>query len=185
MSCEHCGGTGFVVEERDAEAALAELADYETENRDWPPRETPPPGLPGSGTGTVVYVLTIFAFHIVATADLLGLGWYEHGAAHAERLLGGEPWRAVTALTLHTGPVHVLSNAIFGALFGFSIAYSLGARAQVSVPDHQAPMLCPMCRQRLGRTVLEGIEVDSCAEHGTWFDRAELDAIVRALAGRS
>ena len=47
---------------------------------------------------------------------------------------------------------------------------------------------CPVCRKALRRTNTTGespIELDRCpAEHGIWFDRGELQAVVRA-AGAS
>jgi len=118
----------LLVDGENARVALRELAAYETENRDWPPVDETPPGRPGALAGTFVLVATLVVFHALAASDFLGLRWYERGAARAEAILGGQPWRALTSLFLHTGPVHLLSNAIFGALFGFCIAYSVGGR---------------------------------------------------------
>ncbi len=116
----------LLVEEAFVERALHELADYEADNHDWPPRDVLPPPLPGTRVGALAYLALIGGVHLLAVFDALALGWYEHGAAAAERIRAGELWRAVTALTLHTGPVHLVSNAIFGVLFGFSAAYSFG-----------------------------------------------------------
>jgi len=40
--------------------------------------------------------------------------------------LFADPWRIFTALSLHSGPPHLISNLIFGSLFGFLVAASLG-----------------------------------------------------------
>jgi len=114
------------VQSAHADVALRELADYETENVDWPPKEVVPPALPFARTGTYGFLFLVGGMYVVTSANLFGLDWSSAGASHAESVFGGEPWRAVTALFLHTGPVHVLSNMIFGALFGFSVAYTLG-----------------------------------------------------------
>ncbi len=121
------GGLFFlVVEEPHAEQALRELSLYETENKSWRVEEEPPPSLPGGKLSTLVFAVLLAACHAFAQAELFGLSWLERGAAHAERLLSTEPWRAVTALFLHAGPVHLASNLVFGSLFGFLVASSVG-----------------------------------------------------------
>ncbi len=44
-------------------------------------------------------------------------GWFRAGSAVAERIVGGDFWRAVTALTLHADMGHVLGNAVALAIF--------------------------------------------------------------------
>ena len=46
---------------------------------------------------------------------------------HSEAVSQGQWWRAVTALTLHGGLQHILSNSLFGSLFGFFVARYLGS----------------------------------------------------------
>jgi membrane associated rhomboid family serine protease len=53
--------------------------------------------------------------------------WFERGSADAERILLGELWRTVTALSLHADLPHVLANALFGALFLGAVCGALGA----------------------------------------------------------
>jgi rhomboid protease GluP len=55
------------------------------------------------------------------------VAWFQRGGADAERILLGELWRTVTALTLHADFGHVLSNALCGALFIGAVCGSLGA----------------------------------------------------------
>ena len=52
--------------------------------------------------------------------------WAARGAAVSGSMLNGEPWRAVTALTLHVDLVHVLGNAIATALLVPPIIRRLG-----------------------------------------------------------
>lgn len=50
----------------------------------------------------------------------------EIGIADAGAILDGQWWRTVTALTLHSDQVHLLSNLLFGAIFGFLAGQMLG-----------------------------------------------------------
>ncbi|MFQ5657245.1 MAG: rhomboid family intramembrane serine protease [Candidatus Methylomirabilales bacterium] len=52
--------------------------------------------------------------------------WFERGSADASRILGGELWRTITALTLHADARHVLANAIAGALVLSAVCRLLG-----------------------------------------------------------
>ena len=52
---------------------------------------------------------------------------FRAGSALASRLLHGEPWRAVTALTLHADLAHVAGNAVALAVFLSALARWLGA----------------------------------------------------------
>lgn len=59
--------------------------------------------------------------------------------------------------------------------------------AQTPFPPHQASPPCPLCETPMRSYVVPGsdIEVDACAEHGTWFDRGELQTLVRELMMRA
>jgi membrane associated rhomboid family serine protease len=108
---------GFVlsVPEEQVDRALDGLSTYEREN----PREVrerdepaePPNFLSGA---LIAGILLVFFFITVwyPTAP-----WFERGSADADRILQGELWRTVTALTLHANLAHVLSNAIAIAIF--------------------------------------------------------------------
>jgi Zn-finger nucleic acid-binding protein len=51
--------------------------------------------------------------------------------------------------------------------------------------DRAAWVACPDCDEKLVRTrsPSAGVDVDYCAEHGTWFDRGELATVSRAATG--
>lgn len=96
--------------------ALAELAAYTAEN--------PPEALPSAPTETPIPVLAgtlvgfaLFEFFAVTTLWHRKLPWTQRGSAHASRILEGEWWRSVTALTLHADLAHALSNAFAMAIF--------------------------------------------------------------------
>lgn len=52
--------------------------------------------------------------------------WFSLGSADAAKIVSGQWWRAVTALTLHADLSHVLGNACAGALFWSLLARRLG-----------------------------------------------------------
>src|SRR5207249_906367 len=52
--------------------------------------------------------------------------WFQHGEADATRMMAGEWWRAVTALTLHADAPHLLGNALAGALLVTAVCQQLG-----------------------------------------------------------
>jgi rhomboid protease GluP len=52
--------------------------------------------------------------------------WFAQGAASAGLIRGGEPWRAVTALTLHVDAVHAAGNAVATAVLLPAVAQRLG-----------------------------------------------------------
>jgi len=61
-------------------------------------------------------------------AQQLGPSWWtDRGAAASDGILHGQWWRAITALTLHTDVSHVIGNLLFGGVFGWILARSVGA----------------------------------------------------------
>jgi rhomboid protease GluP len=117
---------GFVlsVPATEQERALAGLAVYEQEN----PSELPagessaaPPDLVAGAS--VAAILLLF---FVITAWRPELPWFERGSADTDRIVMGELWRTVTALTLHANFAHALSNAIGIAIFLAGLSSILG-----------------------------------------------------------
>lgn len=112
----------------EAEARAREaLAAYQDERARAGP-ETTRRALPAAGgRGGVGPALGVSAalllFFVSATgARRPGVAWFERGAAVAERVVAGEWFRVVTALTLHADIGHVVANALAGALF-FAAAF--------------------------------------------------------------
>ncbi|MEX2496111.1 MAG: rhomboid family intramembrane serine protease [Woeseia sp.] len=111
-----------------AERAKFELWQYEQENRK--PRPPPPPlvthyqnGIPGA----MVYVVVVCLVAWMAGEALFNRDWFSAGRVDGELIRGGEWWRTVTALTLHSGLRHLLGNIGFGALFGIMAGRLVGS----------------------------------------------------------
>lgn len=109
----------------EAERGVAILSFYEREN----PVESDE-GDESVGYGHVLAGLAVavalIAFFFVTGARNPVVPWFEHGSADVERILRGEIWRTVTALTLHADIGHVLANAIAGAVFLAAVCRALG-----------------------------------------------------------
>src|SRR4029434_3541962 len=58
--------------------------------------------------------------------NTLSLDWFGAGRLQAGGVVGGEWWRAVTALTVHVEIDHLLGNLAFGAFFGYFAGRYLG-----------------------------------------------------------
>lgn len=160
--CIEPDGTAWqlLVPEQQLESARRELHLYEDANRNWPPAMPAPRQLIGNTLPTLSVLILLATFH---NLTLLGLSLpdhgiidlYELGAAHSADIRGGKLWQCVTALTLHSGPVHLLANLTIGGAFimllcrelGSGLAWSLllasGAlgnliNAWVQSPDHRS-----------------------------------------------
>ncbi len=112
--------------------ACQELIQYETENHNWPP---PPPveRKLQENTASTLWVLILLAIFYNLTQQQINLfghhpvNWAELGNAHAERILNGEWWRVITALTLHSSPLHLVSNIVLGGIFMVRLCRLLGS----------------------------------------------------------
>lgn len=113
-----------------AERAAREIGLYLEENRHTP--EAPPlPAPRSSDRPTLLAMLALILFHGVVTRPWPDLGLYPQrfadlGLADAALLLGGQWWRAATALTLHADAAHVFGNAIIGGVFVGLVCRGLG-----------------------------------------------------------
>ncbi|MEO7110180.1 MAG: zf-TFIIB domain-containing protein [Polyangiaceae bacterium] len=58
--------------------------------------------------------------------------------------------------------------------------------SQNPTPPHEASPPCPLCANPMRSYVVLGsdVEVDTCDAHGTWFDRGELQTLIRELMRR-
>ena len=102
---------------------LVSLSAYERENLRMP-AEGIEPLESGCLVSGIMVALMVLIFFFVTTQWLPALSWFERGSADAPRMLQGEFWRTVTALTLHADIAHALSNSIAAALF-LSAVYSI------------------------------------------------------------
>ena len=116
-------GFALIVPENELEAARAALAAYERDN----PSSVPEPAEPAEPIDLfwgMVVALLLLGFFFVTTLKDSAVPWLARGSGDAERILAGELWRTVTALTLHADIVHVVSNAVAAAIF-LSAVYSI------------------------------------------------------------
>ncbi|HVM97571.1 MAG TPA: rhomboid family intramembrane serine protease [Candidatus Acidoferrales bacterium] len=118
-------GWQVLVHEAEIEQAYAVLEAYRQD------------GIPSPASNVVLleygptYVAFVVAVTLVAFYAWLALYdrnemWFWRGNASAEKILRGEVWRTVTALTLHADAVHIVSNALFFALFGSALFRAIG-----------------------------------------------------------
>jgi len=107
--------------------AEAEVAAYEAENKE-PPRSFPIPE-PYRNFWVVAGAFALLALFDSLTASpfLAHLPWEAAGAANSSRMLAGEWWRAVTALTLHADELHLAGNVVIGAIVASSLSERFGA----------------------------------------------------------
>ena len=110
-----------------AHAALTAYdAERPVETRRPPAAAEPYPWMSGVALG----LLLIWFFSVTGDARSRS-PWFEHGAAVAGRVIGREPWRAVTALTLHVDVVHVAGNAVGLAVLLPPLVQRFGAGASL------------------------------------------------------
>ena len=126
-------GWRLQVAHADLELAKDQLAAFEEENRHWPPpaRELAlEPLEPNQGWGLIVLLAGLMVFHGVTGPWGAHNPWFEQGAAIGRQVLtGGEPWRVVTALTLHADASHLLGNVALGGLVLSYLANQTGTGA--------------------------------------------------------
>lgn len=111
----------------DQERAIGAIRLYEAENRDWPPkrvRERPP--YPRSLVAPAIFLALAVFFLLVTGPVADGSAWFAHGRAQSNRILSDQPWRAITALTLHADAVHIAGNALSGSIFLSAVNRRLG-----------------------------------------------------------
>lgn len=116
----------LMVQAHDAQAALDELRDYESENAR--PRGGPRAiAFVGSGwPGVLGYIAILLVAAICVRQSLFGFDWPSAGRLDAGLVSAGQWWRSITALTLHADLGHLTGNAIFGGFFGYFVARYLG-----------------------------------------------------------
>jgi len=124
---EEPDGWTVLVAPADAVTALDALESYERENAaersEAPAAPAPPRPVTFAGIYVALVLLAIFA---LSGAQQGRSAWFARGSADAGRIVAGQWWRAVTALTLHTDAPHVLGNAIAAGLLVSVVCQALG-----------------------------------------------------------
>ncbi len=125
------GGWQIFVPSELQERAIREITLYERENRNWPPEQKPVP-LTDNTLITLSILGLLAIFHNLTLLNLESWGlpavdWLERGCADAGKIMAGEWWRSVTALTLHTDLLHLFSNIAIGSIFVVMLCRVLGS----------------------------------------------------------
>lgn len=107
-------------------AYLSEKSERESQRERELRREPVPVAEGGAFAGIAVAAALLVFFTVTGPRDPAVI-WFERGSADTARILAGELWRALTALTLHADLGHALANALFGALFLGAACGALGA----------------------------------------------------------
>src|SRR5262245_27149723 len=122
-------GWALIVAARDAEAAGDALDAYDRENIADTVDVSADVVAPARGAvavGVAVGLLLIGFFAVTGTAAGRSI-WFERGSASAERIVAGEWWRTITALTLHADAPHVLGNAAASIVLVAAVSHQLDA----------------------------------------------------------
>ncbi|HKE10479.1 MAG TPA: rhomboid family intramembrane serine protease, partial [Myxococcota bacterium] len=85
----------------------------------------PPPEWGPTSLGVILGAALVLFFLHTGAHDPDSV-WFTQGSADSGRILRGQFWRTVTALTLHADLVHVATNAVACALFVTALARALG-----------------------------------------------------------
>jgi membrane associated rhomboid family serine protease len=125
-------GLHLLVPPEKYELALFELRCYVRENAHWPP---PPPQvrpLFENTLATLSVLILLATFHNLTRMEIALPGvsmpdWVAIGNAQAAKILDGEWWRLVTALTLHGDWAHLSSNLAIGGIFVVFLCRELGS----------------------------------------------------------
>jgi membrane associated rhomboid family serine protease len=120
-------GVVLAIPEHDVEKARAVLLAYERENPEKPLGRAEPESSAGSFVASAMAGILIMGFFIVTDLSASTVSWFERGSADVHKILNGELWRTVTALTLHADVAHALSNAVAIVLFLGLLSSFLGA----------------------------------------------------------
>jgi rhomboid protease GluP len=118
-------GWAVVVDGSDGAQASAALEAYDEENRPGITVVDSAIGRDSIALGAAVALL-LLGFFMVTGPRAAGSAWFERGSASAARILQGEIWRTITALTLHADLAHVLGNAAFCVVLIPPVCHALG-----------------------------------------------------------
>ncbi|MDP6377065.1 MAG: rhomboid family intramembrane serine protease [Pseudomonadales bacterium] len=125
---EEVGGIwGLWVRLEDEPRARLQLEKFVAENRQKPRSRHPVPVDIDTGLRGVLGYLGVIWLLPLLQGVFVSVDWYGQGAMVAVRVMEGEWWRTITALTLHGDLTHIVSNSVFGAVFGLFVGRHLGS----------------------------------------------------------
>jgi len=107
--------------------ASNELQLYDEENPPIRPKPVRKVEYQNAVPGLIGYVFVICMIAGMAGYSFFQTNWFVAGRVDGELIRDGEIWRLFTALTLHSGVRHLLSNIVFGVFFGLFAGRLLGS----------------------------------------------------------
>jgi rhomboid protease GluP len=118
---------GLWVADADAERAEAELSSYAEEARARPPPRPTVPIVDNGIPGILAYLSIIWLLPTLEADATFGWNWLSCGQMDAGRVVTGEWWRTITALTLHADLGHLVANSLAGVVFGVLVGRHFGS----------------------------------------------------------
>lgn len=111
-----------------ADRAREEIRLYEQQNRNWLAgcRPAPEPDKAESFHMNIWFAYVLLVFHLRLGAFDATNPLLRAACADGPAIMAGEWWRTVTALTIHSGIVHLLSNMVFIILVGHFVCRAFG-----------------------------------------------------------
>jgi rhomboid protease GluP len=107
--------------------AFNELQLYDEENPPIQPKPVRKIKYQNAVPGLIGYVFVVCMVAGMAGYSFFQSNWFVAGRVDGELIRNGEIWRLFTALTLHSGVKHLLSNVVFGVFFGLFAGRLLGS----------------------------------------------------------
>jgi rhomboid protease GluP len=119
----------LLIEEERAASAYRHLKLYINENTEKETISRPLRPLSKGFVGAYLYGLALLAIGALKSTNAYDLYWQSSGLAHSVKIMQGEWWRTITALSLHADAAHLAGNIGFGALFGILVSQYIGSGA--------------------------------------------------------
>ena len=125
------GGWRIIVPDDYLVSAREELRLFEKENRGWPPRIHHTP-VKANYLASLSILILLAAFYNITQLDIStgshsSINWHALGSCNTAKILSGEWWRLITALTLHADVAHLLGNLAIGGAFAVWLCRQLGS----------------------------------------------------------
>ena len=122
----HGGSVVLIVAATNAPQAQRELDAYALDDRLSAPPSLPERSWRDGLAATLVYCCVLLFVYGAASRQVFSRDWLSAGEANAGLIVGGEWWRALTALGLHADYGHLFSNLVAGSFLGIVLAQVLG-----------------------------------------------------------
>ena len=118
----------LTVDHRDADAAEEQIAAYQQDQTSLPAsiKRRGHPVFSGSVWGILSYIFVLVSIATISSSPESKPIWLDIGQMKANGVMSGQLYRCLTALTLHADAGHLLSNLVFGSVFGLLVGRILG-----------------------------------------------------------